>query len=125
MLKTILLIALGGGIGSAFRYLTYIIVQKYYASHFPIATFISNAIGCLLIGLFVGFLERNEFENSDLKWFLITGLCGGYTTFSAFGYENISLFQNNNYGMAFIYIGSSILTGLFAVWIGLYLTKLF
>ena len=63
MLKTILFIALGGGIGSVFRYLTYILVQKYYASFFPIATFITNAIGCLLIGIFVGLLEKHELAN--------------------------------------------------------------
>lgn len=123
MLKTILFIALGGGIGSVFRYLTYILVQKYYASFFPIATFITNAIGCLLIGIFVGLLEKNELANSNLKWFLITGFCGGYTTFSAFGLENFSLFQNNNYGAAMLYIAGSVFTGLLAVWLGHFLTK--
>jgi CrcB protein len=123
MIRTLVIIALGGGIGSIFRYLTSVMVQKYYASIFPLATLITNVLGCFLIGLIVGLLERNQLTNSDLKWFLITGFCGGYTTFSAFGYENISLMQSNNSGLAFVYIGVSIITGLFAVWIGLFLTK--
>lgn len=123
MLRTLLFIALGGGIGSVFRYLTFIFVQKYYATIFPLATFITNVLGCLLIGLFIGFLEKNELTDTHLKWFLITGLCGGYTTFSAFGLENVTLFQSNNYLIAFAYIGASVIAGLFAVWLGLFLTR--
>lgn len=123
MIRTLILIAVGGGIGSILRYLTALLVQKYYASVFPLATFITNVLGCLLIGLAIGFLEKNQITNSDLKWFFITGFCGGYTTFSAFGYENISLLHNNNSALAFLYIGLSVIVGLFAVWLGLFLTK--
>ncbi|HWR94828.1 MAG TPA: fluoride efflux transporter CrcB [Flavobacterium sp.] len=123
MLRTILIIAIGGAIGSVFRYLTYIFIQKYYNSVFPLATFLVNIIGCLLIGIFVGLIEKYELANSNIKWFLITGLCGGFTTFSAFGLENFSMFQNHQYGIAFLYIGLSVILGLLAVWLGLFLVK--
>ena len=123
MLRTLLLIALGGGIGSMLRYLTAVVTNKYYASFFPLATFLVNIIGCLLIGTVMGLLEKNQVTDSSLKWLLVTGFCGGFTTFSAFGYENISLLQNQQTGLAFLYIAASVIVGLFAVWLGLLIVK--
>ena len=109
MLKTILYIAVGGAIGSVLRYLTTILVSKFWSNQFPLATFIANVIGCFLIGLFIGILAKNNLTDTNLKWLLITGFCGGFTTFSAFGMENYNLFQNNNSLMAFGYIALSII----------------
>jgi fluoride exporter len=123
MLKTIIYIAIGGAIGSVLRFLTTILVSKFWSNQFPLATFIANIIGCFLIGLFIGVLAKNQLTDSNLKWFLVTGFCGGFTTFSAFGIENVTLLQNNNSILAFGYIALSIILGLFAVWFGLFITK--
>lgn len=127
MLKTIFYIAIGGAIGSVLRFLTTVLVSKFCPEtsglKFPFATFIANILGCFLIGLFVGILAKNQLSDTNLKWFLVTGFCGGFTTFSAFGMENFNLLQNNNTLLAFSYIALSIILGLFAVWFGLFVTK--
>jgi CrcB protein len=123
MIRTLLLIGLGGSIGSILRYLTSVVIEKYYATIFPLATLIINILGCLLIGIIMGLLEKNHVTDSSMKWLLVTGYCGGFTTFSAFGYENIRLLQNGNILLALVYISASIILGLGSVWLGFVLVK--
>lgn len=124
MLKTILIIASAGAIGSVMRFFTSLLINKFWCNHFPLATFLTNVIGCFLVGYFFGILDKLQLTDSDLKGLLITGFCGGFTTFSAFGLESVNLFQNQNLSIAVLYIGLSITLGLLAVSYGLFVAKM-
>ncbi|HJS01076.1 MAG TPA: fluoride efflux transporter CrcB [Flavobacterium sp.] len=123
MLKNLLFIALGGGIGSVLRYLCNIFINKIYPNKAYIATLFVNIIGCFIIGLLVGYFQKNQTENEAFKLLLITGLCGGFTTFSTFGLENFNLLQSQNYLLTLLYIMLSVILGITFVGIGIYLTK--
>jgi fluoride exporter len=123
MLKTILLIGFGGAIGSVFRYLTHWITTKYFQSSFPLSTLLVNVIGSLLIGVFIGYLGKYFPDNHPLKFLLIVGFCGGFTTFSSFALENYNLMQNNQQITAYLYMAGSIILTLTAVGLGNYISK--
>lgn len=123
MIKIILLIGLGGGIGSIVRYLGTYMINKLFHVNFPLGTLIVNILGCLLVGLLIGFFEREQLVHSNLKYLFITGFCGGFTTFSAFSAESIQLFESGSPLPAILYISASVLIGLLAVWLGLVLVK--
>lgn len=123
MLKSIILVGIGGGIGSILRFLTSQIQQN-PNSLFPIKTLLVNVLGCLLIGFLFGLSEKNQLTNPYLKLLFITGFCGGFTTFSTFSLENFTLIQSGYLFTAIIYTILSVLLGLFALWIGVILTKM-
>ena len=123
MMRAVLLVALGGAVGSVLRYLSSAAVNKYVQSSFPWATFAVNVVGCFLIGLLMGFFIKQPAQDDGMKWLLVTGFCGGFTTFSAFAHENVALFQTQQYGTAFLYTAASVILGMIAVWLGLLLTR--
>lgn len=120
MLK-LLFIFLGGGLGSMCRYSISAYIVKTTSTHFPYATFLANAIGCLLIGLLIGFFQRSQ--NHLLYLLLVTGFCGGFTTFSTFSNESFHLLRQGFYIHALAYIALSLLTGLTAVAAGICVVK--
>lgn len=123
MLKNLIFIALGGGIGSALRYLCNLLINRSFPNKTYIATLAVNLTGCLLIGLLIGFFQKNKIQNETIKLLLITGFCGGFTTFSTFGLENFTLLQSQNYILTLVYIMLSVIIGIAFVGIGIYLTK--
>ena len=119
------LIAAGGAVGSVCRYELQQFLQGRYARPWPIGTGAVNVAGCLVAGLLFGVLARNP-ANGPVDWRLlgITGFCGGFTTFSAFALENVSLLQEGKIGLALAYLGGSLGLGLLAVALGLWLARL-
>lgn len=122
-MKIVFYIALGGGLGSVLRYLTSQGMNKLISSTFPYGTFLANMLGCFLIGLFWSYFEKQTSYSQELRFFLITGICGGYTTFSAFSNENIQLLQNNQIGLALFYTALSIMIGFGMTYLGILIGK--
>ena len=118
MFNALVLVGLGGAAGSIARFLISYFMAKRFTSGFPWATFSVNIFGALLIGIFIGLFAKPP-EQTHLKLLLITGFCGGFTTFSTFSLENISLLQQGQYGMAALYVLASLVFGVLAVWLGL------
>ena len=121
-MKSFLLVFLGGGLGSGLRYLVTITMSQ-YSKVLPFGTFTVNMLGCLLIGLILGYAQKENTLTSNQTLLLATGFCGGFTTFSAFANENLELIKNGEIFNFSIYTISSILVGVLAVFIGFYLAN--
>lgn len=124
MVKNLFLVGLGGAFGSIMRYLTSVYTAKHYVGIFPLATFIVNILGCIIIGILIGFSDKAQFLNSDMRLLLITGFCGGYTTFSTFSSENLFLYSGGYYGTLAVYVFFSILFGFVGVYLGTLVAKI-
>jgi fluoride exporter len=118
-LKYILLIA-GGAIGTLLRYyLSELLIPNPLESKFPFGTFTVNLSGALLIGLLAG-ININSPMSSQIRLFLFTGVLGGFTTFSSFALESLSLLQNGKAALGIIYIFGTNIIGLLCAIIGYY-----
>jgi len=124
MRYNLILIAIGGLLGSVARYLTVVYMTKFFPHPFPLGTFAVNIIGCFIIGIIYGLSLRFLWLTPEWRLLLATGFCGGFTTFSAFALENIQLLEQSNYGIFAAYSLASFAFGLAAVFIGLSLTRI-
>lgn len=122
MVKSLILVALGGGLGSVIRFVTNLIISKNMPGKLHYATLVVNILGCLLIGFLIGYLNKQS-ESENLKLLLVTGFCGGFTTFSTFGLENYSFIQSGNLVTSLLYMAFSIIVGILFVGFGIYLAK--
>ena len=123
MIRTLLIVALGGGVGSALRFGVSKVVAENVGGTFPCPTLAVNIIGCLLIGLFYGLSSRGSLGGNSVKMLLTTGLCGGFTTFSTFCNENITLLRGGNAIATLLYSGLSVMLGLLAVAAGYWIAE--
>jgi len=125
MLKILFIIGSGSFVGGVARYLTSRYIQNSVISAFPYGTFVVNMLGCFLIGLFYGLSDRGNIMSSEWRIFLTVGFCGGFTTFSTFANENMSLLRDGNFFFFALYTGLSVFLGLMATYLGNITTKIF
>ncbi|MES2790715.1 MAG: fluoride efflux transporter CrcB [Planctomycetota bacterium] len=112
-------IAVGGGLGAVARYLVASAVQAAVPGFKPFGTMAVNVIGCLLVGMIMAWIVRINEVGSPMHFFLVTGILGGFTTFSAFGYETVSLIEEQQLTYAFWNVAGNLGLGLPAVFLGL------
>ena len=111
-----LLVAVGGAVGSMARYqIGAMVLARTETWAFPLGTFIVNVLGCLIAGILIGVAEYRDFLTLETRLLIFTGFLGGFTTFSAFGVETVSLIERGQYAVAATYVLSSVVVGLGAL----------
>ncbi|MBP2649822.1 MAG: CrcB-like protein [Firmicutes bacterium] len=123
MLK-LLLVAVGGGVGSVTRYLVSNLLAARWGSEFPYGTLIVNVIGCFIIGIFMTLITERIMVNPYWRLLITVGFLGGLTTFSSFSYETLKLVGDGNIYYAIYNIGFNLLVGLVATWAGISVARL-
>jgi len=123
MIKNFLIVGLGGAVGSMLRYAVQKFFQAQTVAAFPTGTLLVNIAGCFLIGILWSLVSRSLTWNEEMKLLLMTGFCGGFTTFSAFTLEGIGLLKENKSALFFIYLTVSVVGGLLATFIGIRIVK--
>ncbi len=123
MLRTILIVGSGGFIGSVMRYLVQIFVEKGLSSTFPWGTFVANIAGSFIIGVVFALAQKGNLLSAEWRLFLAVGICGGFTTFSSFAYNNLTMLKDGIYGQFIWNVGGSLVFGLFAVYLGMILVR--
>jgi fluoride exporter len=118
-----LMVFLGGGLGSAARHGINLLSMQYTGLRFPLGTFLINVLGSFLIGALAGLFAMRLHLPSDLRLFLVTGVLGGFTTFSAFSLEIGLLHERGQTGAAVFYATASVICGVAAMFAGLYLAR--
>jgi CrcB protein len=119
MFRQILIVGLGSAAGGMARFLIGKWIYALYPQPFPLPTLLINILGCFIIGLLYGVSIKTGALSAEMRLLLTTGLCGGFTTFSAFAYENILLMKNGEYTMVLVYITASVVLGIVATFLGM------
>jgi CrcB protein len=123
-MKLILFVGIGSFLGGIFRYLLSQFIQTKFLSTFPFGTLSVNILGCLVIGFVFALSERTSLS-PEWRLFLATGICGGFTTFSAFSSETFSMLRDGQLWYASAYVAASLILGILATFIGYSLPRFF
>jgi len=122
-LLNILLVAVGGAIGSVARYVLSLLVLRATGSYFPFGTFTVNLIGCLVFGVIAGAADQRLAISSAARVFLLVGVLGGFTTFSSYAFESFALLRDGQLAAASVNILGQVVAGLVGVALGFALTR--
>jgi fluoride exporter len=123
-MRALLFVGIGGGIGSMFRYALSLFIGRHVPVVFPLGTLLVNISGCFLIGVLYSFAARYTGFNPEWRLFLITGICGGYTTFSTFSYDGLVLIKQGSIFYFMLYVLGSVVFGLLATFAGAAIFKI-
>jgi fluoride exporter len=119
-MKQTLIVGAGGFLGAILRFRLGLFVLEHAKDwRFPLHTVVVNVSGCLIAGILAGLVAKHQFFGVDMKVFLFAGILGGFTTFSAFGLETVSLLQRQEFGTAMLNVVISVSAGMLAIWIGM------
>jgi CrcB protein len=124
MTRLLLIIGVGGFMGSISRYLVQGWMIRLFASQFPIGTSVVNIAGSFLIGVIYALAEKSGLLSNEWRLFLATGFCGGFTTFSTFSYEIVTLLRGGMTSYAILYILGSVVLGVLAALFGIWLMRM-
>jgi len=123
-MNMVLLVAAGGAVGSVGRYLMASTLQRSSGWEFPLGTVLVNVLGCFLIGLLYVWLVARPDPREDLRGLLMVGVMGGFTTFSSFSLETVTLVLNGSYGNALLNVAISLVACLAGTWLGIALARI-
>ncbi|MEM9632346.1 MAG: fluoride efflux transporter CrcB [Pseudomonadota bacterium] len=119
-MKHLLLVMLGGGLGAGARHLVALVTLRLFGTAFPVGTLTVNIVGSLAMGLLIGWLAKSDFGHiQTVRYFIATGILGGFTTFSAFSLDTSVLWERGDTHLALIYVVASVLLSIAAVFAGL------
>lgn len=124
-MQAYLLVGIGGGIGAMMRYAAGVLVGRTWPTSFPLGTMLINIVGSLAMGLLVGALARVlPPGQNEIRLFVAVGILGGFTTFSSFSLDAITLFERGEMGAAVLYVLLSVVLSVLALYCGLLVTRL-
>lgn len=122
-MRILFIIGAGGFLGSIARYLSQQGISKFLPIIFPYGTLAINIVGCFLIGVIYALADRTSTLTPEWRFFLATGFCGGFTTFSTFSYEAYNLMREGQYTFLSLYISMSVIIGVFATFLAITLIR--
>ncbi len=118
-----LLVFVGAGLGGVLRHIMNMLSLRWFGPGFPAGTFLINISGSIVMGLVVGFLATRDMPSIELRLFVATGILGGYTTFSTFSLDTITLWQRGEFAAAAAYVIGSLVLSFAGLWLGMALFR--